>query len=169
METTQQSLAAPVPLVPSPAVVNSTLHFSALPPSYNFDNIVSNSYHLDSVGMPNALVQMAFNQLFIRLSMLTSATMDRIRYNWNLKCHKLIFGNGAGKYPLDESSFPDELALNECEFWQVYRNWLFIIDVIADTRVADSWKAHRFKMIMDTSFPTWFQAWREDFSERNLC
>jgi len=76
-------------------------NFSAHPPIYKFDEIVSNPYHLDSLGIPNALLQMAFNKIFIPLSMLTAASMDRIRYNQSLKYHKIVFGNGMGKYSLN--------------------------------------------------------------------
>src|SRR5882724_4503287 len=95
------------------------------------------------------------------LSMLTAASMDHIRYNWSLKYHKIVFRNGAGKYSLDESSFPDELSLNKSEFWKAYRTWLLIIDMISDLRVAASWKAYHLKMITDTKFSTWFQAWHK--------
>jgi len=88
-------------------------NFSEHPLIYNFDDIVSNLYHLDSLGIPNSLLQMAFNKIFIPLSMLTATSMD---HNWSLKYHKIIFGNGAGKYSLSESSFPDKLSLNKSEF-----------------------------------------------------
>ena len=135
--------------------------FFFLPSNDNSNDIVTNSYHLGSVGVPNALLQMAFNKLSILFLMLMATEMDHIRYNWNLKYHMIIFGNGTGKYTLDESSFPDELSLNKYKFWKAYRNWLYIIDIVADMHVTDSWKAHHSKMITDTSFTTWFQAWHE--------
>jgi len=135
--------------------------FSTHPPIYKFNEIVLNMYHLDSLGIPNALLQKAFNKIFIPLSMLTATSMNHIRYNRSLKYHKIIFGNSVGKYSLNKSSFPDELSLNESEFWQAYRTWLVIIDMISDLRVAASWKAHHSRMITDTSFSTWFQAWHE--------
>src|SRR5882724_1921770 len=104
--------------------------FSSHPPIYKFNEIASNLYLLDSLRILNALLQMAFNKLFIPLSMLTAASMNHIRYNQNFKYHKIVFGNGAGKYSLDESSFPDKLSLNGSEFWQAYRTWLLIIDMI---------------------------------------
>jgi len=134
-------------------------HFSAYPPIYKFDEIVSNPYLLDSLGIPNSLLQMAFNKLFISLFLLTAASMNCIRYNHNLKYHKIVFSNGAGKYLLDESSFPDKLSLTEPEFWQAYRNWLLIINVIADSWVAASWKVHHSQMMTDMSFSIWFHAW----------
>ena len=126
--------------------------------SGRYEVLLAITYHLDSPGIPNALLQMAFNRLFIPLSMLTAATMDHIKYNCNLKYHKIVLNNGAGEYSLDESSFPEELTLNESEFWQAYRNWLLIISSIADTHVADIWRAHHYKMITDSNFSAWFHA-----------
>jgi len=76
--------------------------FGSLPPIYIFDEITSNSYHLDSIGIPNTILQMAFNKIFIPFSMLMASTMDHVRYNHNLKYHKIIFSNGASKYSPDE-------------------------------------------------------------------
>ena len=73
--------------------------------------------------------------------MLTAASIDHIRHNQSLKYHKIVFSNGAGNYSLNESIFPDELLLNESEFWQAYRTWLVIIDMISDSKVAAGWKA----------------------------
>jgi len=162
MTTTQQSQTAPTaPIVSTPIISTPVDDFSTFPSIYNFDEIVSNTYHLNSVAIPNALLQMAFNKLFIPLSMLRVASVDHIRFNQNLKYHKIVFGNGTGKYSLDESIFPDKLALSELEFWQAYRNWLAIIDVVTDTKVLESWKSHHSKMITDTSFFLWFQSWQE--------
>jgi len=91
--------------------------------------------------------------------MLSATLMDYIKYNWSLKHHKIVFGNGVGKYSLDKSSFPNELSLNESGIWQAYRTWLLIIDTVSDLRVAASWKAHHSKMITDMTFSTWFEAW----------
>src|SRR5882724_8504008 len=58
MSTMQQYLVAPAPHVPSPVVLMSKPDdISTLPPIYNFDDIASNSYHLDAIGTPNALLQ----------------------------------------------------------------------------------------------------------------
>jgi len=59
---------------------------------------------------------MAFNKLFIPLSMLMAMVVDHIHYNQNLKYHKIVFGNGASNYSLDESTFPDKFTLNKSEF-----------------------------------------------------
>ena len=89
--------------------------------------------------------------------MLTGTLIDHIRYNQSFKYHKIVFGNGMGKYSLDEYSFPDELSLNESEFWQADRTWLLIIDMISDLRVAAGWKVHHSRMITDTSFVLGFR------------
>jgi len=160
--TSHHPVIAPTPqALMSNARTFSPDNLSAHPPIYKFDKIVSNPYHLDSLGIPNALLQMAFNKIFIPLLMLTAALMNRIRYNRSLKYHKIAFGNGTGKYSLDESSFPDELMLNESEFWQAYRTWLVLIDTISDSKVAAGWKALHSRMITDMSFSAWFQAWHE--------
>jgi len=70
-----------------------------------------------------------------------------------------MFSNGAGKYLLDESSFPDKLSLTEPEFWQAYRNWFLIIDAITNLWVVASWKAHYSQMMADMTFTIWFHAW----------
>ena len=63
---------------------------------------------------------MAYLKLFIPLSLLTTAALDRIQFNDGLKFHKILFSNGAGKHSLDTSLFPTELSLSESEFWQAY-------------------------------------------------
>jgi len=171
MSSVQQSLAAPAPVITPPVILSSAAEdFSTLPLIYTFDDIASNLYQLDSMGIPNAFLQMAFNKMFIPPSMLTAAVMDHIGYNQNLKYHK-YFGNGAGKYSLNELIFPDELALSKSEFWQAYRKWLAVIDVIADMRVADSWKAHHSKMITHIHSRLGFKlgANTTGSSGRNLC
>ena len=62
---------------------------------------------------------------------------------------------------LDILIFPDEMSLSETEFWQAYRNWLSLIDLIADSIVANGWREHHAHMMADKSFSLWFPAWRE--------
>ena len=63
---------------------------------------------------------MAYLKLFIPLSLLMTAVLDRIQFNDGLKYHEILFSNGAGKHSLDTSLFHDELSLSESEFWQAY-------------------------------------------------
>ena len=106
-------------------------------------------------------LQMAYLKLFIPLSLLTTAVLDRIQFNDGLKFHKILFGNGAGKHSLDTSLFPTELSLSELEFWQAYRNWLAVVNIIVEPAVADGWKQHHTEMMSDRNFSMWFGAWRE--------
>ena len=104
---------------------------------------------------------MAYLRPFIPLSLLTTVTLDRIKFNNGLKFHKIIFGNGIGKHSLDISSFPTKQSLSESEFWQAYRNWLSWIDIIADPAIANGWKLHHAQMMSDKKISTWFVTWRK--------
>jgi len=82
LTTTQHLLTAPTPLALLPtAQTCSPDDFSAHPLIYKFDKIVSNPFHLDSLGIPNALLQMAFKKIFIPLSMLTAVEVYLVIYN----------------------------------------------------------------------------------------
>ena len=102
---------------------------------------------------------MAYLKPFILLSLLTTVVLNRIEFNDGLKFHKFIFGNGIGKHSLDISSFPTEQSLSESEFWQAYRNWLSLIDIIADPAIANGWKLHHAQMMSDKKISTWFVTW----------
>jgi len=68
--------------------------------------------------VPIAILQMAYNKVYIPLSMMTTAALTKICSNDNLKYHKIPFGNGIGKQSLDELSFPTEDTLMETMFVQ---------------------------------------------------
>jgi len=89
--------------------------------------------------VPNTILQMAYNKVYILLSMLTTTALAKICSNNNLKYlkyRKIPFGNSVGKKSLDESTFPTEYSLDETMFFQSYRNWLTVIDMIAAPEVA---------------------------------
>src|SRR5882724_12522459 len=105
--------------------------------------------YIDMTDIPNAILQMAYNKLYIPLSMLTTSALSKICMNDSLRFCKIPFGNGIGKQSLDESSFPGEDTLMETTFLQAYRNWLTIIDVIATADVAVGWYKHHDHMLRD--------------------
>jgi len=63
--------------------------------------------------------------------MLTTPALSKISTNDNLKFCKIPFVNSISKQSLDEASFPGEDTLIEYSFFQAYRNWLTVIDIIA--------------------------------------
>ena len=123
---------------PQPAVDAGNLgdDFSNLGHIFKAD-AVKPEYELNARLIPNPILQMAYLKLFIPLSLLTTVALDRIEFNDGLKFHKIIFGNGIGKHSFDVSSFPTEQSLSESEFWQAYRNWLSLIDIITDPPIAN--------------------------------
>ena len=116
---------------------------------------------MDARTIPNPILQMAFLKLYIPLSLLTTTALDKIHFNDGLKYQKILFGNGAGKHTLDVSLFLNELSLTESEFWQAYRNWLTLIEIIAEPPLVDGWRTHHMSMMADKNFSTWFSAWWE--------
>ena len=108
--------------------------------------------------IPNAILQMAYNKLYVPLSMLTTSALSKIQMNNNLKFRKIPFGNGIGKQSLDESSFPLEDLLTETYFFQAYRNWLMVIDIIATPDVAIGWYEHHSRMLRDDKLNDFFDA-----------
>jgi len=100
---------------------------------------------------------MAYNKVYISLSMLTTATHAKI-CNDNLKYHKIPFGNGIGKQSLDMSTFPTEDSLTETMFFKSYRNWLTVIDMIVIPEVVVGWYKHHSRMLCDEHFSTSFEA-----------
>jgi len=117
--------------------------------------------------VPNAILQMAYNKIYIPLSMLTTSALSKIRSNDNLKFRKIPFGNGVGKQSLDESSFPMEDALTETSFFQSYRNWLTVIDLITTPEVVVGWYEHHSRMLHDKHFLSSFNAWHN--MDKQLC
>jgi len=99
--------------------------------------------------IPNAILQMAFNKIHIPLSMLTTSTLSKIHSNDNLKYCKILFGNGVGRQSLDETSFAPESSLTETTFFQSYRNWLMVINMVATPKVTMGWYEHCSRMLCD--------------------
>ncbi|KAF8585568.1 hypothetical protein K439DRAFT_1560998 [Ramaria rubella] len=154
-------------LMSTPQNDTTPANFQTLPPSISFEESTSNELELDVMSIPSTILQMAHLRLFIPLSMLTTAILNKICNNDNLKFKKIPFGNGAGKQSLDESQFPPESSLDTFLFFQAYMNWLTIIDAIADPRLAVGWYEHHAKMPHDENFNITFLAWQEP--DRQLC
>jgi len=136
-----------------------------LGPIYGTEDVANNSLLLDMMDILNAILQMVYNKLYVPLSMLTTSTMLKIRMNDNLKFCKIPFGNGISKQSLDESSFPLEDSLTETNFFQAYRNWLMVIDIITTPDVAIGWYKHHSRMLRDDKFNTFFDA-RQDMDKQ---
>jgi len=94
--------------------------FTNTGPIFTFDMVKDSDYKIDLNDIPATILQMAYNKLFIPLSLLTTSSLQHIQFNDNLKFHKILFGNGVGKHLLYVSTFPPESALTESEFWQAY-------------------------------------------------
>ena len=86
---------------------------------------LKNSLDMETDVLPDVVVHMMQNRVFIPLSLLTTATLDRIQLNQNVKFQRITFGNGTGHTSIDETTFPAEDSLSESDFWQAYRiGWL---------------------------------------------
>ncbi|KAF8588739.1 hypothetical protein K439DRAFT_1613244 [Ramaria rubella] len=105
-----------LPLIPPPAAASK------------------NKLKLNVTTIPPSILQMAFNKMYIPLSMLTISALNCIRNNDNLKFKKVPFGNSAGKQSLNESQFPSKSSI--LLFFQAYRNWLSVIDIISNPQLA---------------------------------
>ena len=66
--------------------------------------------------LPDCLIQMALNHVFIPLSMLTTCLLNDIEMNQDVKYKCIQYGSGAGKIFLDKTSFPTEEDLSDFEF-----------------------------------------------------
>ncbi|KAF8494286.1 hypothetical protein JB92DRAFT_3126980 [Gautieria morchelliformis] len=156
----------PLEAIDLQALITST-DFDTLPPLHTIHAAVGNKLQMDVVKMPAAIMQMAFNSIYILLSMLTTAALDRTRSNDNLRYKKMPFGNGDGKQSLDDSFFPPEDTLNTATFLQAYQNWLSVVDKIANAALAKGWHCHHVRMLADTSFTAHLPASR--ILDRMLC
>ncbi|KAF8527716.1 hypothetical protein JB92DRAFT_3093207 [Gautieria morchelliformis] len=131
--------------------------FDALPPLHTIHTAAGNKLQMDVVKMPAAIMQLAFNSIYIVLSMLTMATLDCICSNNNLCSKKIPFGNGVGKQSLDDS-FPPEDALHTATFLQAYQNWSFTAHLPA-WRILDRMLRTQFTdkpFLVDPNDPTHF-------------
>jgi len=98
--------------------------------------------------LPDCLVQMALNWVFIPLSMLTTLMLNNIETNQDIKYKHIIYGSGVGK-TLDETVFPTEDELSDFEFGQAYMNWLTLIEAVSDPIVEQGWHVHHKCMVSD--------------------
>ena len=94
------------------------INYQNLGPIYTADDLAKNKHQLNMTDIPNAILQMAYNKIYIPLMMLTTSALSKIHGNNNLKYDKIPFGNGIGKQSLDELIFPAEVNLNESSFFQ---------------------------------------------------
>jgi len=88
----------------------------------------------DPAALPDCLIQMALNKVFIPLTMLMTASLNRIENN-DIKYKHINYGMGAGKTFLDEACFSLEDDLNDFKFGQAYTNWLTLIEMVSDPMV----------------------------------
>ena len=133
--------------------------YQNLGPIYSAEDLSHNKQQLDMKDDPNAILQMAYNKIHIPLLMLTTSALSKICSNDNLKYHKISFGSGVRKQSLDESSFPPESSLTETTFFQSYKNWLTMMDMIATAEVAVGWYEHHSRILHGECFSTLFDAW----------
>jgi len=68
-----------------------------LGPIYSMNNLTKNKQQLDMTDVPNAILQMVYNKIYMPLSMLTTSALSKIHSNDKLKYHKIPFSNGIGK------------------------------------------------------------------------
>ncbi|KAF8574356.1 hypothetical protein K439DRAFT_1624388 [Ramaria rubella] len=130
----------------------SPIDYHTLPPIFS-DSALRKELKLHVTSIPASILQMAFNKLYIPLSMLTTSALNRIRNNENLKFQKIPFGDGAGKQSLDESQFPLESSLTVSCFFQSYCNWLAVIDTISTPCLVVGWDEHHAQMLTNEDLP----------------
>ena len=58
--------------------------------------------------LPDFLIQMTLNKVFIPLSMLTIDSLNRIKMNQDVNYKHISYGSGLGKIFLNETCFPSE-------------------------------------------------------------
>jgi len=94
--------------------------YQNLSPIDSLEDLTKNKHQLNMTDVPNAILQMAYNKIYVPLSMLTTSALSKIHNNDNLKYRKIPFSNGIGKQSLNKSSFPAEDMLTETMFFQSY-------------------------------------------------
>ena len=119
-----------------------------------------NTIEVDWDPLPDAILHMMLNSLYISLAFLTTSALDCIQLNQNVKYRKIPFGHGVGKITIDETSFPLEESLAETDFWQASKNWLILVETLAGPAITEGWCAHHQKMFSDRHFSQWYPAWR---------
>src|SRR5882724_2080658 len=129
-------LPHPVPLTSVP-IPQSPVLSDPLPVSKIF-TMESSCFSLDPEpgAVPDTLLQMALNRIFIPLSMLTTVTLNNIETNQDVKYKRLTYGSGMGKTFLDECSFSPGDQLSDFEFGQAYTNWLMLFESVSDPPIS---------------------------------
>jgi len=69
------------------------IDYQHLSPIYSMEDLVKNKQQLDMTDVPKTVLQMAYNNIYIPLSMLTTSIPSKIFSNDNLKYCKIPFGN----------------------------------------------------------------------------
>src|SRR5882724_407707 len=159
--------AVPLTSVPMP---QSPVLSDPLPLSKIF-TVESSCFSLDPEpgAIPDCLLQMALNRVFIPLSMLTTVALNNIEINQDMKYKCLTNGSGMGKTFLDKCSFPSEDQLSDFEFSQAYTNWLMLIESVSEPTISLGWWAHHKQMISDRGFVEWALMWRTHDRLLHLC
>ena len=111
------------------------------------ETALKNSLVVEMDVLPDVVVHMMQNCVFIPLWLLTTAALDHIQLIKNVKFWCITFGNGTGHTSIDENTFPTEDSLSESDFWQAYKNWLALVKLLSGPAVVDGWHSHHGKMI----------------------
>ena len=138
---------------------NQVVNYLVAQPVFRYNEISQNTQEINLMAIPNLMLAISFEKLFLPLSLLTTNTLNRIRANDGLKFVKLTSGNEAGKHMLDVSAFPSETTLMATDFLQAYANWLVVIKSTCDEETARGWYKHYDRMIANPEFVCWFPAW----------
>ena len=127
--------------------------YQTLGPIYTDEEAIQNAHTVGIRGTLNTILQMAYGKAYIPLSMLTTAALNRIRSNDNLKYVKVP--NSAVKQTLNPSQFGSEDDLSSDNWDQAYSNWLVLLKSIAENQVLEGWQQHRDAMRRDEDFSRW--------------
>ncbi|KAF8578806.1 hypothetical protein K439DRAFT_1621036 [Ramaria rubella] len=138
---------------------SQVINYSTLPLLYTIYKVSKNPHLLNPDDIPNPILQMAQGKVYIPLSMLTTASLNHIRNNDNLKYIKVT--NGIICQTLDPLQFGSEEHLTSDNWAQAYKNWLTLIDAISEPGIGVGWHKHYSKMCLDQNFSCWFPAWRD--------
>jgi len=73
-------------LTSDPTMAKSTfVDYQNLGPIYTANDLAKNRHQLAMSDVPNAILQMAYNKIYIPLSMMTTSALNKIHSNDNLK------------------------------------------------------------------------------------
>ena len=122
--------------------------------------VIKNTAEVDWDPLPDAILHMMLNSLYISLAFLMTSALNHIQLNQNVKYCKISFSHGAGKITIDKTSFPLEEALAETDFWKASKNWLILVETLAGPAITEGWHAHHRKMFSDHHFSQWYPAWQ---------